>query len=247
MILRPEVQVLFWKEIRQLTRSRGAVLSSLFLPVMLLIIAAGVQLLSPRDGGGTSVVAAGSMPGLTDLKDLQEFFLYTTFPVFYVLSGLMTPSLAATYTVVGERERGSLELLMALPVTVGEILMAKLGANLALATATVLPFFAINAGLVLTLGHAGPLYVLGALLLLLSGLAASVGVSLFLALVARDFRTSNNLSGIFVVPAMILTVACVTLVPGLARFIVLAALLLVMAAATVAFCLRWLTFERYLS
>ncbi|HKA12774.1 MAG TPA: hypothetical protein VKI99_20125 [Candidatus Dormibacteraeota bacterium] len=98
---------------------------------------------------------------------------------------------------------------------------------------------------------AGPerrrLFVLSALLLLLSALTASIGVSLLLALVARDFRTANNLNGVFVLPTTTVTGICVTLVPGLWRFLVLAVLLLAMGAVASWIALRWLTFERYLS
>lgn len=159
----------------------------------------------------------------------------------------MTPSLAAVYTVISERERRSIELLVALPVSVTDIVTAKLAANLAVAAVTLAPLFAIDAAVILLLTTAGPLFVLAAFFVLLSALTASIGVSLLLALVARDFRTANNLNGAFVLPTMIVTGLCVTLVPGLWRFLVLAVLLLAMGGAASWIALRWLTFERYLS
>jgi ABC-2 type transport system permease protein len=239
------VQALFWKEIRQLTRSRGALLTSLFFPFALLVVVPSAQLMS-RSGTRPDLPVA-PVPGLIGLHTLPEFLLFLSFPLFYVLAGLMTPSLAATYTVVGERERRSLELLMTLPVSVREILTAKLAANLVTACVALLPLFVVNAALVLLVGGAGPLYVLAALFLLVSALASSVGVSLLLALLARDLRTSNNLSGLAIPPVMLVTAICVVLVPGLGRFVVLSMLLLLLTAGTVVACLRWLTFERYLS
>ena len=239
------IRALFWKEVRQLSRSRGALLTSLFFPFALLVLLPGAQLMSRTSTGPDMAVAA--VPGLIGLHTLPEFLLFFSFPLFYVLAGLMTPSLAATYTVVGERERRSLELLMTLPVSVREILTAKLAANLATACVALLPLFAVNAALVLMVAGAGALYVLAALLLLLSALASSVGVSLLLALLARDLRTSNNLSGLAIPPVMLVTAMCVVLVPGLGRFFVLSTLLLLLTAITVVTCMRWLTFERYLS
>jgi MprA protease rhombosortase-interaction domain-containing protein len=48
-------------------------------------------------------------------------------------------------------------------------------------------------------------------------------------------------------PAMVLVGVAVVAVPGLFRFYALGGALLLLAAGLLAFCLRWLTFERYLS
>ena len=39
------------------------------------------------------------------------------------IGGLIVPSVAASYTVIAERERRTIELLVALPVSVGDILV----------------------------------------------------------------------------------------------------------------------------
>lgn len=248
-MLGPEPRLLFWKEVRQLSRSRGALVTGVLLPALLMVLAPMSQLYAggsaASSGRGFSLPA--SLPGGSGVASLEEFFLYFTFPVFVVLAALLTPSLAATYTVVSERERRSLELLMSLPVTVPDILVAKVAANLSAAAVTLVPLFAIDAALVLLHSTAGPLYVLALLVLLLSSLAASIGVSLLLALLARDFRTSNNLSGAFVMPVLLLTVTVELLVPGLWRFAVLSAAMLTLGGAAFYISVRWLTFERYLA
>ena len=243
------VRVLLRKELRQFVRSRTALLTGLLLPTLIMVVAPLVQLVAAAGGSamkGTATVPAG-VPGMSGLTQVSDLFLYVTFPLFFVLAGLMTPSLAATHTVISERERRSIELLVALPVSVTDILTAKMVANLLVASATLLPLFVIDAVVVLTLTHAGPLYVMAALLLVLSALTASIGISLLLALVARDFRTANNLNGVFVVPTMIMTGLCVTLVPGLWRFVVLSLLMLALGGAAYLIAVRWLTFERYLT
>ena len=247
--LRPfhrSVRLLFRKEVRQFLRSRQAVLTGLLLPALLLVVAPGVQMLSANSAPARSNIPDVA-PGLSGINDVRSIFLYFTFPLFVVLAGLMTPSLAAVHTVISERERRSIELLVALPVSVTDIVTAKLGANLAVAAVTLAPLFAVDAAVILLVTTAGPLFVLAAFLVLLSALIASIGVSLLLALVARDFRTANNLNGAFVLPTMIVTGLCVALVPGLWRFLVLAVLLLAMGGAASWIALRWLTFERYLS
>jgi ABC-type Na+ efflux pump permease subunit len=243
------VRVLLRKELRQFLRSRNALLTGLLLPALIMVVAPVVQLLAAAGGSamrGQATLPPG-VPGMAGLTRLDELFLYVTFPLFFVLGGLMTPALAATHTVISERERRSIELLVALPVSVRDILTAKTAANLLVAAGTLLPLFVIDATVVLLLTHAGVLYVLAALVLVLCALTASIGISLLLALVARDFRTANNLNGFFVVPTMIMTGLCVTLVPGLWRFLVLSLLMLALGGLAYLIAVRWLTFERYVT
>ncbi len=248
-LLRRPVRVLLRKELRQFLRSRTAVLTGLMLPALIMVVVPVVQLGAAAAGATQRASGAipASVPGLAGLTQLTDFFLYVTFPLFFVLGGLMTPSLAATHTVIIERERRSIELLVALPVSVTDILTAKTAANLLVAALTLLPLFVVDAAVVLILTSAGPLYVAAALLLVLSALTASIGISLLLALLARDFRTANNLNGFFVVPTMLMTGLCVTLVPGLWRFVVLSLLMLALGGLAYLVAVRWLTFERYLT
>jgi len=247
-LLRRPVRVLLRKEMRQFLRSRTAVLTGLLLPTLIMVVAPLVQLMAATAGSAArSTGIPASVPGLGGMTQLSDLFLYVTFPLFFVLGGLMTPSLAATHTVISERERRSIELLVALPVSVTDILTAKTAANLLVAGSTLLPLFVIDAVAILVLTSAGPLYVAAALLLVVCALTASIGISLMLALVARDFRTANNLNGFFVVPTMVMTGLCVTLVPGLWRFVVLSALMLALGGLAYLIAVRWLTFERYLT
>ncbi|MDQ6773337.1 MAG: ABC transporter permease [Candidatus Dormibacteraeota bacterium] len=242
-----QVRWLYLKELRQLRRSRTALLTGAFLALMLVVIAPMSQLTAAQPGSGRPLPVPASLPGLAGLHGARDIFLYLSLPVFFVLGGLLTPSVTANFTVVSERERRTLELLVSLPVSVADILYAKLAANLTAAAATLLPLFAIDAVGMLMLTRVGPAYVASALLLLLAALAASVGVSLLLSLLARDFRTSNNLGGAFVIPTMLLTVAVEVLVPGLGRFLVLSSLMLLLGAGAFLAGARWLTFERYLA
>ncbi|HTD76674.1 MAG TPA: hypothetical protein VK898_03485, partial [Chloroflexota bacterium] len=83
--------------------------------------------------------------------------------------------------------------------------------------------------------------------LLLSALACSVAVALLLALLARDFRTANNINGALLGPVILAVLGVLFGLPTPLSYIVLAAVLLAAAAAAVQVGLRWLTFERYLA
>jgi len=173
-----QVRVLLRKELRQFLRSKNALMTSLLLPALIMVVAPLVQLVAAAGGSatpGTATLPAG-VPGMTGLTHLSDLFLYVTFPLFFVLGGLMTPSLAATHTVISERERRSIELLVALPVSVTDILTAKTAANLLVAAVTLLPLFVVDAVVVLLLTQAGALYVIAALMLVLSALTASIGM-----------------------------------------------------------------------
>ena len=249
-MIREEVRLLFWKEVRQLTRNTAAMLSSLLMPAVLVVLAPVLALLVSRNEPYRDLrvpTLATSLPGFDVIHDGQGYFLYVTMPVFFVLAGILSPILAATHTLIVERERRSLELLMALPVMVDDILAAKLAANLATAVATMLPMFLIDAVVILTLTPAGLGYVVGALFLLLTTVVASVAASLLLALLARDLRTATALGGMLAVPPLVLTGLCIILVPGLGRFVVLGLLMLALACGAAYTGLRWLTSERYVS
>ena len=247
MGLPPGVGALVIKELRQVTRSRGAIASTILLPILMLVVMPLGQLLPVRAFGETRIPAvSGVPPGLAE-GDPAQILVQAMFPLFVMLAGLMVPSVGATHTIVVERERRSLELLMALPVSVSSILTAKLLAIFVMACATVLPLFAIDAAVLLTLGMADPPYVVLLLLELLAALWCALGVSLLLALLARDFRTANNLNGAMLGPMVLVAMGVLFGVPGILRVLLLIVALVLAGSIAVAVGLRWLTFERYLA
>jgi ABC-2 type transport system permease protein len=246
--LTPEARVLLGKEVRQLLRSRGALLTTTLLPTFLLLVIPLVQLMSARAAEGRPRPATNlPMPsGFGDLAHPMQLFLHLTLPLFIVIGGLLVPSLGTSYTIVVERERRTLELLMALPVRVADILTAKLGAILLMAIVIVVPLFGILGANLLITGTTTPGYVSLLFILLMASLACSIGIALLVTLVAKDFRTANNVNGVFIVPLVLLTIGVLAGVPGDWRLLVLAVLLFGLAAAAVLVAVRWLTFERYL-
>jgi ABC-type Na+ efflux pump permease subunit len=227
-------------------RSRGALLSTTLLPLILLVVTPGLQLLSLRE-----VAAQGGLratPGLSPelFDDPQTLFARFLFPVFLILGGLIVPSVAATYTFVGERERRSLELLLSLPLTVVDILVAKLLAVLILAGLVVLPLFALDAVALLLLRVIDLNEAVQLLVVLFSALTYAVGEALLLALLARDLRTAQNLNGALLVPVTLLAGAVLLTVPSPLQFVAVSALLLLGALLCLTVGVRWLTFERYL-
>jgi len=247
-VLTPEVRVLVGKEIRQLLRSRGALITSLILPVILLVVVPAAQYfsLSAARTGVRGLASGLAPPGLAGLRPTGVVTYYLV-PMFTALAGVVMPSATAIYTIVQERERKTVELLIALPVRVTDIVYAKLAATLLVAAAIMLPLVLVQVGAALVVGAAGPGWAAGELLLLACAIACSICFSFVLALLARDFRTSQQLNGFLVLPILILVNGVLLGLPPAVKVPVLAALLLLTGAVVLTVAVRRLTFERYLS
>jgi len=242
------IRSLLWKETRQLGRNRTAMLTAALLPFIILFLAPIQLLVAMHFGGGTGIERLRDLPlpGFSDVTDSAQLLVQFFYPMLLVIGGLLLPSLTTTYAIVAERERRSLELLLSLPVTVAEILTAKLLAVLAVTGLIGLPYVSIVLTLLLVLGIAEAATIPALLAPFIAAVACSIAISLLLTLLARDFRTANNLSGAFVVPALLLTVATLGAVGGPARTYVLALVLLALGAVAMFAALRWISFERYL-
>jgi len=242
------IRSLLWKETRQLGRNRTAMLTAAMLPFIILFLAPIQLLVALHFGGspGIEELRNSPLPGFADVTDPSQLIVQFFYPMLLVMGGLLLPSLTTTYAIVAERERRSLELLISLPVSVAEILAAKLLAVLAVTALIGLPYVAIVLTLLLILGIAGAGTIPALLAPFLAAVACSICISLLLTLLARDFRTANNLSGAFVVPALLLTVGTLGAVGGPARTYVVAVILLALGALALVAALRWVSVERYL-
>ena len=240
------MRILLGKELAQLGRSRGALVSATLLPVLLLVIVPVPQLIAFSKVPVTfPPIPGGGPPGLASLRG-TGFFVQLLYPLLVTICGMLVPALAASYTIVSERERRTLELLVALPVRLTEILFAKLLSILILGVVVTVPLFAITATLIVILDVAPPAEVALLLIPLIAAVVCSTCLSLLLTLLARDFRTANNVNGILFFPVLIVTVTVLGAVGGGARFVVLGAALLAIGAAALYAGARWITFERYL-
>lgn len=249
-----EVRILIRKEWRQLLRSRGALASALLLPVLMLLVLPVGQILAflnmPDSGQPLANIPPGT-PLPSDLAAIGDdplaLLRMLILPLFVTLGGLLVPSTMATYTMIAERENRTLELLVALPVRVGQILLAKLLVILMVATSVTCTLFAIDALLIVTLGVGSLAFVAALLLLLMGALAYSTASALLISLLARDFRTANNLNGALMVPTLFLSVGGLLLLPGSLLSLLALALIFGLAAVAATFvALRVITFERLL-
>jgi ABC-2 type transport system permease protein len=238
---------LVWKETRQLARNRMALLTAALLPFIILFLAP-IQLVIQLRLAGSAFAAMQGAPlsGLAGLDDPMQIVAQIIYPMLLVVGGLLLPSITTTYAIVAERERRSLELLIALPVSVSEILVAKLLSVLLLSLLIGLPYFAIVMTLLIVIDVATLATIPALLYPFLGALACSIGFALIITLLARDFRTANNLNGVLLVPVIAITAITLFAVGGPARTYALGTVLLVAAAVTTFIAIRWISFERYL-
>lgn len=239
------IRALLWKELRQVGRNRTALLTATFLPFIILVVAPIQILLQIRLIGARGLPASVPLPGF-DPNDPMQLLLEVVYPLLFVIGGLLLPSLTTSYSIVAERERRSLELLVSLPVSVSEILAAKLLMVLMVTALVGLPYLAVVFALLLTLGVASASTIPALLAPFVAAVICSTAMSLLLTLLARDFRSANNLNGALFVPLIFVSVATLMLVGSGARTYVLSLVLLVLAGTTLVIAKRWVTFERYL-
>lgn len=238
---------LMWKETRQLGRNRMALVTAAILPFVILFLAPIQLLIQLRLAGSVLGDLRGApLPGLSGFEDPLQILVQVIYPVLLVVGGLLLPSITTTYAIVAERERRSLELLIALPVSVSEILAAKLLSVLLFSLLIGLPYFAIITTLLVVLGIATLATIPALLFPFLAALICSIGVSLIITLLAGDFRTANNLNGVLAVPVLLIALITLLTVGGPARTYVLGTVLLVAGAVTSFIAIRWISFERYL-
>lgn len=239
------IRALLWKELRQVGRNRTALLTATFLPFVILFVAPIQLLLQLRVVGARGLPTNTPLPGF-DMSDPMQLLLGLVYPLLFVIGGLLLPSLTTSYAIVAERERRSLELLVSLPVSVSEILAAKMLMVLVVTALVGVPYLAVVLALLLILGIASASTVPALLAPFLAAVVCSTATSLLLTLLARDFRSANNLNGALIVPAIFISFATLLIVRGDARTYVLSLVLLVLAGITLLIAKRVVTFERYL-
>lgn len=210
------IAVILQKEWWELRRERSLLATLLLFPLTITTIGLGATYalgLVPDEetamlGAATADPALAGLP----LDQLGQAIMGRQFSLLILLLPMFLPSLLAAYSIVGEKSRRTLEPLLATPVRDWELLLAKsLAAVLPplLMTWACAAVFAAGVPLVsLTPAVAGliisPAWAL--MLALCSPLLALIAVAASVMISSRvnDPRSAQNLSGVLVVPFMLL-------------------------------------------
>jgi ABC-2 type transport system permease protein len=188
----PPVRALIRKELREYRHHRMILLTAVILPVVFLVLPiVNLMMFDPARS-----------PGGVDFAVGQAMFCFFLCPV-------IIPATMAAFAVVGEREQGTLEPLMTLPLTDRQFLGGKL---LAIVVPTVAASFTIFVVYMAAVVFVAAGEVREAMLewtwsfgffLLAPALAAfSTLVGIAFSARAKDIRVAEHLSGLVLLPCM---------------------------------------------
>ena len=205
-------RAVFWKDFLDLRKNRGLIWSMFALPAVMVVVPAGVvwaYARKPDDPNlklmaiyyDSAVTAEHAARFLIDKVLIDWFAVYLIMPVF-------VPILISSHAVAGEKERRTLEPLLASPVTALELLVGK-------SLASLVPSFAICVlafgCLCLTVDFAAwPLaqepvlptrmWTFGVFVIAPLFAFFGNGISVLISARVGDSRLAQQLSGMFVMP-----------------------------------------------
>lgn len=239
--MKARLRPLFRKELRQITRSRRTAIAAALVPTLMLIFVTCGDIVTLKLGFGSKpIYLLSSAHPLSGRNLLQHY----TLPVLVTISALVTPSIVMGDALLGERERRTLELLVALPISAIDVVLAKLGAVLVFATAVTLPIFLLNALIVASFGYNSATQMIALFELLLAAIAYSATSALLIALVAGEPRAANIVSGLVLGPIVPLEGLILTTTPGIGAITICAVGLVILTGGALLWSTRLLSFER---
>ncbi|MGE3076484.1 MAG: ABC transporter permease subunit [Dehalococcoidia bacterium] len=196
----PPVRALVRKELREFRHHRMIVITATILPIAFLILPiANLIFFDPERSVGGADFAVG-----------QAMFCF-------FLSPVIIPATMSAYAVIGERDQGTLEPLLTLPLTDSQFLGGKV---LAVAIPTVAASFAIYFAYMafVVAVISGPVrepvldwtWPFGFVLLTPALALFSTLVGMTFSARAKDIRVAEHLSGLILLPAMLPVMLVVT-------------------------------------
>lgn len=213
----PRTWALVGKDLRETLHQKMVVIPMIVLPVVLCVVIPIVMVFATAGGPGTDdLQEIEAILPLYDIPDSIEaaggafayvFLNYSFLPLFIIIP-LMASSIIAAGTVVGERERKTLETLLYTPITNREFLVAKfLGAFLPAISvalgAFVLYFASSNILSYLKLGvliTTAPIWIPVILALVPAVSVVGLSATLIVSLKAKTFMEAQQLSAMVVIP-----------------------------------------------
>ncbi len=232
---------LFRKEARQITRSKRTVLAAALVPALMLIFVTGGDIVTLRLGFGSKpIYLLSSSHAVSGVYLLRHF----TLPILITISALVTPSIVMGDVLFGERERRTLDLLVALPISALDVVLAKLAAVLLFALTVTIPLFALNVVIVSSFGYGSVSQTIALFELMLAAISYSATSALIIALIAGEARAANIVSGLLLGPIVPLEGLILTSTKGDIAVTICAVGLGLLTCGALYRSIRLLSFER---
>jgi ABC-type Na+ efflux pump permease subunit len=214
------------KDLKEISASRTVMTTMAVVPLILCIAMPAVVLLAALNMG---VAALGNLGFLTRLiarypvpvefggtiEGVLYVFLNYSFLPFFMIIPLLVSSVIAANSIVGEKERGTLETLLYTPVTNQELVLAKLLSSFIPALGVTLAGFAGYFAVCNCIygAYRGVLVVRSIIWLPAIGLLApsvsllGLSVTLLVSLRAKTFMEAQQMSALVVIPVVVLLYA----------------------------------------
>jgi ABC-2 type transport system permease protein len=203
------------KEIADARKNKMIVISMALVPILLVALTLGtaffmLKIPEEMDGDEMSLIP----PELRDMDPLHAFLILMNdqYLFYFLLIPMLIPVYIAAYSIIGEKETKSLEPLLATPISVWELLVGKsLAAVVPSVVLTWLSFIVLIVGSYFImpgpvfLALIRPVWIIG--MALLSPLLALLSVFSGVIVSSRvnDPRAAQQVTGIFVVPIIALS------------------------------------------
>ena len=209
------------REWREALGNRLLVVMTLLPPIVILaagigaVAAAAVNPPSDRDVQAM-YAAAPAVVGL-DPKEAIQGFIATYFLILFMLIPTVVPLTMAIFSVIGEKAARTLEPLLATPVGVGELLLAKCLASTIPSVIVTWLAYAIYLTSVSAIGSqaavravTAPRWVLAIIVMVPLLTLLSVTLGILISTRVNDVRVAQQIGGLVVVPVVGLGIAQVT-------------------------------------
>ena len=157
-----------------------------------------------------------TLEGLT--QQMLYIFLNYTFVPFFMIIPLMISSIVAANSVVGEKERGTLETLLYTPISNRELVVGKLLGSFLPAIVVSFAAFAlyliignaVSLGMIGTCMIRSPIWIPAVLLLSPATSLLGLSLTLLVSLKAKTYMEAQQTSGVIVLPFILLVVVQMT-------------------------------------
>lgn len=211
-------RVIVRKEWSEVFKNRFVLFTVAFLPLLITLIPLGI-LYAAGSSGDLAAMAGEDMPasfaaqcGELQGVDCALYFFVSQFMLLFLLMPLAIPITIASYSIIGEKTRRTLEPLLATPVTTAELLTGKaLAAVIPGVVATWLAYtIFISGSAALQVGPQvmgrllDPLWITAVLLLGPLLALAAVSVAVMVSSRAHDPRVAEQLSMLVILPLLAL-------------------------------------------
>lgn len=222
--------LVFWKDWKEIRRNYQVLAPIVFVPMIFTTVLPLILVLVPSVVGvpDTAFQSLGPMfenlpqevkaavQGMGAEQSILYIFALYFFAPFFLIIPIMASSVMASDSFAGEKDRKTLEALLATPLSDGELLLGKMLVAFIPSMAVTLASFALYCTIIDTaslLKYGGGLLLPNGLwLLLIFGVTpavalAGIGVTVIISLKVKGYREAQQMSAILIVPVLVLVFA----------------------------------------